>query len=210
MLKLNRRKAEGLSAAYIILLIFPALYQGSLGLCHLSQTCIPISLLYSADSQLRSAFQRLSSCVMRPLGKASEAAEIGRASHSFEAVTHLKLGPLQGATAAEWKECHAASLLIGKKGAEMADQVQRSACMLVMEYVPGAVLFHVQKPFEAERLEQTAADLGRYGSCLSKPYSHRHDLQLVMPMAVGVADAETIYLVVSFSVFLQGMSVHLT
>ena len=69
---------------------------------------------------------------------------------------------LQGATAAEWKECHAASLLIGKKGAEMADQVQRSACMLVMEYVPAAALFNVQKPFEPDRLEQTAADLGRY------------------------------------------------
>ena len=47
----------------------------------------------------------------------------------------------------------------------MADQVQRSACMLVMEYVPGAALFHVQKPFQPERLEQTAADLGRYAAC---------------------------------------------
>ena len=68
---------------------------------------------------------------------------------------------MQGTTAAEWKECHAAALLIGKRGSEMADQMQHSACMLVMEFVPGSALFNVQKPFEADNLEQTAADLGR-------------------------------------------------
>jgi len=67
----------------------------------------------------------------------------------------------QGSTATEWKECHAAALLIGKRGSEMADQMQRSACMLVMEYVPGSALFAVSRPFQAETLEQTAADLGR-------------------------------------------------
>ena len=71
---------------------------------------------------------------------------------------------LQGATAAEWKECHAAALLIGKRGSEMADQMQHSACMLVMEYVPGTALFNVHKPFEAKHMEQTAADLGRCGT----------------------------------------------
>lgn len=71
------------------------------------------------------------------------------------------LDSLQGETAAEWKECHAACLLIGKKGSEMANQMQQSACALVMEYVPGTALSHVQQPFEFERLEQTAADLGR-------------------------------------------------
>ena len=73
----------------------------------------------------------------------------------------LPLQLLQGSTAAEWKECHAASLLIGKKGSEMADQMQRSTCSLVMEYVPGTPLFSASKPFEADKLEQTAADLGR-------------------------------------------------
>ncbi len=67
----------------------------------------------------------------------------------------------QGSTATEWKECHAAALLIGKRGSEMADQMQRSACMLVIEYVPGSALFAVNGPFQAEKLEQTAADLGR-------------------------------------------------
>jgi len=33
--------------------------------------------------------------------------------------------------------------------------------MLVMEYVPGSALFAVNGPFQAEKLEQTAADLGR-------------------------------------------------
>ena len=70
---------------------------------------------------------------------------------------------MQGETAAEWKQCHAASLLIGKKGSEMANQMQQSACALVMEFVPGTALFHVQQPFGLQRLEQTAADLGRYG-----------------------------------------------
>lgn len=45
----------------------------------------------------------------------------------------------------------------------MANQMQQSVCMLVMEYVPGTALFHMQRPFQPERLEQTAADLGRYG-----------------------------------------------
>lgn len=45
----------------------------------------------------------------------------------------------------------------------MATQMQQSACALVMEYVPGTALFHVRQPFRLERLEQTAADLGRYG-----------------------------------------------
>ena len=44
----------------------------------------------------------------------------------------------------------------------MATQMQQSACALVMEYVPGTALFHVDKPFGRDRLEQTAADLGRY------------------------------------------------
>lgn len=43
----------------------------------------------------------------------------------------------------------------------MAEQMQRSACMLVMEYVPGAPLFNLEKPFVPDNLNQTAADLGR-------------------------------------------------
>ena len=81
---------------------------------------------------------------------------------SFVFLQHIcNWASAQGSTAAEWKECHAAALLIGKRGSEMADQMQRSACMLVMEYVPGSALFAVNGPFQAEKLEQTAADLGR-------------------------------------------------
>lgn len=68
---------------------------------------------------------------------------------------------MQGSTAEEWKECHAAAQL-NKRGAEMAEQMQRSACMLVMQYVPGAPLFSMDQPFIPGNLEQTAADLGRY------------------------------------------------
>ena len=88
-------------------------------------------------------------------------ATFAAAHHVVLACCLKPLVMMQGTTAAEWKECHAAALLIGKRGSEMADQMQHSACMLVMEYVPGSALFDVQKPFEAANLEQTAADLGR-------------------------------------------------
>ena len=67
----------------------------------------------------------------------------------------------QGSTAAEWKQCHAAAQL-NKRGAEMAEQMQRGTCLLLMQYVPGAPLFNVDQPFWPENLEQTAADLGRW------------------------------------------------
>ena len=47
----------------------------------------------------------------------------------------------------------------------MAEQMQRSTCLLVMEYVPGAPLFNLDQPFWPENLEQTAADLGRCIVC---------------------------------------------
>ena len=43
----------------------------------------------------------------------------------------------------------------------MAEQMQRSTCMLVMEYVPGRALFNIDQPFMPDNLEQTAADIGR-------------------------------------------------
>lgn len=67
---------------------------------------------------------------------------------------------LQGSTTEEWKQCHAAAQL-NKRGSEMAEQMQRSTCMLVMEYVPGRALFNIDQPFMPDNLEQTAADLGR-------------------------------------------------
>ena len=68
----------------------------------------------------------------------------------------------------------------------MADQMQRSACMLVMEYVPGTALFTVNKPFQEEKLEQTAADLGRWASCAGHSY-----VRACMPSTADVGTCST-------------------
>ncbi len=36
-----------------------------------------------------------------------------------------------------------------------------SACLLVMEYIPGRALLSEQDPFQAQRVLRTAEDLGR-------------------------------------------------
>ena len=72
---------------------------------------------------------------------------------------------MQGATQAEWKEAHGSSLLLGQKGADLEEQMGRSACILVMEYIPGRPLLGEQEPFQAAQILRTAEDLGRYISC---------------------------------------------
>ena len=68
---------------------------------------------------------------------------------------------MQGATQAEWKEAHGSALLLGQRGADLEEQMGRSVCMLVMEYIPGRALLSEQEPFQALHILRTAEDLGR-------------------------------------------------
>ena len=76
----------------------------------------------------------------------------------------------QGATQAEWKEAHGSSLLLGQKGADLEEQMGRSACVLVMEYIPGRPLLGEQEPFQATQILRTAEDLGRCAPCQAKSH----------------------------------------
>ncbi|CAL8468092.1 g7631 [Coccomyxa elongata] len=67
----------------------------------------------------------------------------------------------KGATAGEWKEAHGAAMLLGRRGADLEEQMARSPCMLVMEYIPGRGLFQLQEPFQPPQILRTAEDLGR-------------------------------------------------
>ena len=67
----------------------------------------------------------------------------------------------QGATQAEWKEAHGSSLLLGQKAGDLEEHMGRSACVLVMEYIPGRPLLGEQEPFQATQILRTAEDLGR-------------------------------------------------
>jgi len=67
----------------------------------------------------------------------------------------------QGASAPEFKAAHAACLLQGRRAAGLAEQLARAACVLVMEFVPGAALLAAGEPFQPARLPATATDLGR-------------------------------------------------
>lgn len=67
----------------------------------------------------------------------------------------------QGGTQTEWKEAHGSALLLGQRGADLEEQMKQSACMLVMEYIPGRPLLGEQEPFQAARILRTAEDLGR-------------------------------------------------
>ena len=77
----------------------------------------------------------------------------------------------KGATQAEWKEAHGSSLLLGQKGADLEEQMGRSACVLVMEYIPGRPLLGEQEPFQATQILRTAEDLGRCVSCQTMSHS---------------------------------------
>lgn len=67
----------------------------------------------------------------------------------------------QGGTQTEWKEAHGSALLLGQRSADLDEQMKQSACMLVMEYIPGRPLLGEQEPFQAARILRTAEDLGR-------------------------------------------------
>ena len=58
------------------------------------------------------------------------------------------------------------ALLLGQKGADLEEQMGRSACVLVMEYIPGRPLLGEQEPFQASQILRTAEDLGRCGNHL--------------------------------------------
>ena len=73
----------------------------------------------------------------------------------------LQSGAMQGATQAEWKQAHGSALLLGQRGADLEEQMGSSACVLVMDYIPGRALLSEQEPFQAPHLLRTAEDLGR-------------------------------------------------
>ena len=80
---------------------------------------------------------------------------------------------MQGATQAEWKEAHGSALLLGQRGADLEEQMGRSACVLIMEYIPGRGLLSQREPFQAPHVLRTAEDLGR----CSTLFSHVGDLR---------------------------------
>jgi hypothetical protein len=53
-------------------------------------------------------------------------------------------------------------MLLGRRGAELEELMGRSACMLVMEYIPSRPLFDMEEPFQAHQILRTAEDLGRW------------------------------------------------
>ena len=73
---------------------------------------------------------------------------------------------MQGATQSEWKDAHCAAMLLGRRGADLEELMGRSACMLVMEYIPGRPLFDLEEPFQATHIMRTAEDLGRSAQSL--------------------------------------------
>ena len=75
---------------------------------------------------------------------------------------------MQGVTQAEWKQAHGAALLLGQRGADLEEQMGNSACVLVMDYIPGRALLSEREPFQAPHLLRTAEDLGR---CTASPLS---------------------------------------
>ncbi len=77
----------------------------------------------------------------------------------------------QGASAGEWKEAHGSALLLGRRGADLEEQMARSACMLVMEYIPGRGLFQLLEPFQPPQILRTAEDLGRSAH---RPFTSKH------------------------------------
>ena len=82
----------------------------------------------------------------------------------------------QGGTQTEWKEAHGSALLLGQWGADLEEQMKQSACMLVMEYIPGRPLLGEQEPFQAAHVLRTAEDLGRSVVACSISLSRPHVL----------------------------------
>ena len=64
-------------------------------------------------------------------------------------------------SATEWKDAHGASLLLGRRGAELEEALARSAAVLVLGLVPGMPLLALPEPFAPPTVLRTAEDLGR-------------------------------------------------
>ena len=62
-------------------------------------------------------------------------------------------------------------MLLGGRGAELEELMARSACLLVMEYVPGQALFQALQPFAPGQVLRTIEDLGRRAQCKPPPTS---------------------------------------
>lgn len=68
-----------------------------------------------------------------------------------------------GPTADEWKQVHAAATQLAMAGfPALLEEMSRSRCLIIMEYVPGGVLLTHSEAFRpAERLLKTLEDMGR-------------------------------------------------
>ena len=71
---------------------------------------------------------------------------------------------LQGPTQGEWAAARAAAQGLGKAGIELSEQMGKTSCALVMDYVPGTAFCEASEPFQPELVHQTASDLGRQAS----------------------------------------------
>ena len=71
---------------------------------------------------------------------------------------------LQGPTQGEWSAARAAAQSLGKAGTELSEQMSKTSCALVMDYVPGTAFCEASEPFLPKHLHQTASDLGRQAS----------------------------------------------
>lgn len=70
----------------------------------------------------------------------------------------------QGPSSAEWIKLKVAAASLGKSGADLQDQLSKCSSCLVMEFIPGLPLFEASEPFQTDRINQTASDLGRWAT----------------------------------------------
>ncbi|KAL4432560.1 hypothetical protein ABPG77_000497 [Micractinium sp. CCAP 211/92] len=67
----------------------------------------------------------------------------------------------KGATEQEWGAAYEAASALKGRFPDLHEEMTRSSCCLVMEYIPGGCLFKQPAAFAGERLQRTAEDLGR-------------------------------------------------
>ncbi|KAI3425893.1 hypothetical protein D9Q98_007866 [Chlorella vulgaris] len=67
----------------------------------------------------------------------------------------------KGASEGEWQEALEAAAAVRDRFPDLHDEMGRSSCCLVMEFIPGSCLFRSQQAFLPCHLHQTAEDLGR-------------------------------------------------
>lgn len=78
------------------------------------------------------------------------------------AIYRLRQETMQGPSQEEWREATAAAAQLGKAGADLEEQLSRSASCLIMDYVPGVPLCEAHEPFSPSSAKQMASDLGRW------------------------------------------------